>query len=173
MKTVKIIMTFLIILTVLFFGTGLVVKESSYSAIVTINKPLEETFKMFNDTTTITKWNPEYTSIEVVDSKSGVTGSVYNIIIKHNEETVIVKEKVLAYVKNEKVTLVFDREGVMERDDYTFTSDGSSTIITLNASYHAKSYILGCVLPYFESSFKEIDEVALANFKTFAEKTTF
>jgi len=110
MKTVKIIMTFLIILTVLFFGTGLVVKESSYSAIVTINKPLEETFKMFNDTTTITKWNPEYTSIEVVDSKSGVTGSVYNIIIKHNEETVIVKEKVLAYVKNEKVTLVFDRE---------------------------------------------------------------
>ena len=131
MKTVKIIMTFLTILTVLFFGTGLVVKDSSYSSIITINKPLEETFKMFNDTTTITKWNPEYTSIEVVDNKSGITGSVYNIMIKHNEETVIVKEKVLAYVKNEKVTLLFDREGVMERDDYTFTSDGSSTMLVI------------------------------------------
>ena len=58
MKTVKIIITFLVILTVVFFGTGLIIKESSYSTKITINKPLEETFKMFNDTETITKWNP-------------------------------------------------------------------------------------------------------------------
>jgi len=173
MKTVKIIITFLVILTVVFFGTGLIIKESSYSTKITINKPLEETFKMFNDTETITKWNPEYTSIEVVDNKSGITGSVYNIMVKHNQETVIVKEKVLAYVKNEKVTLLFDREGVAERDDYTFTSDGLTTVITLNASFQAKSYILGCVLPYFESNFKAIDEQALTNFKNFAEKSSF
>ena len=133
MKTVKIIITFLIILTVLFFGTGLVIKDSSYTSQITIHKPLEETFTMFTD--------------------------------------VIIKEKVLAYVKNEKITLFIDRDGVIERDDYTFTRDGSHTLINLNSSYQAKSYILGCVLPYFKSKFKKIDEVSLTNFKTFAEKT--
>jgi len=40
----------------------------------------------------------------------------------------------------------------------------------LSASYQAKSYILGCVLPFFKSKFKNIDEVSLNNFKAFAEK---
>ena len=88
----------------------------------------------------------------------------------HNNQTIIIKEKVLAYVKNEKITLFIDRDGVMERDDYTFTSDRSHTVINLNSSYQAKSYILGCVLPYFKSKFKKIDEVSLNNFKNFAEK---
>ena len=170
MKTVKIIITFLIILTVLFFGTGLVVKDSSYTSQITIHKPLEETFTMFTDIASITLWNPEYTAVEVVDQKPGITGSRYDIKVLHNKQIIIIKEKVLAYVKNEKITLFIDRDGVMERDDYTFTSDRSHTVINLNSSYQAKSYILGCVLPYFKYKFKKIDEVSLNNFKNFAEK---
>ena len=60
--------------------------------------------------------------------------------------------------------------GVIERDEYSFIAEGDSTIIHLNASYQAKSYILGCVLPFFKSKFKNIDEVSLKNFKAFAEK---
>ena len=173
MKTVKVVVTFLVILTVIFFGTGLVVKESNSSSSITINKPLEDTFKMFNNLKTLTDWNPAYDSIEIIDEKPGVTGTVYNITVKHNDQKVSVREKVLAYVENEKVTLFFDREGVIETDDYTFSNKGTTTTITLNSSYQAKTYILGCVLPYFKSNFKKIDEIALANFKTFAEKTTF
>tara|TARA_B100000780_G_scaffold104537_1_gene73122 strand:- start:866 stop:1378 length:513 start_codon:yes stop_codon:yes gene_type:complete len=170
MKTVKIIIIFLIILTLLFFGTGLVIKDSSYTSQITIHKPIEETFTMFTDIATLTLWNPEYSAVEVVDQKPGITGSRYDIKVLHNNQTIIIKEKVLAYVKNEKITLFIDRDGVVERDDYTFTSDRSHTVINLNSSYQAKSYILGCVLPYFKSKFKKIDEVSLNNFKNFAEK---
>ena len=170
MKTVKIIIIFLTILTLLFFGTGLVIKDSSYTSQITIHKPIEETFTMFTDIATLTLWNPEYSAVEVVDQKPGITGSRYDIKVLHNNQTIIIKEKVLAYVKNEKITLFIDRDGVVERDDYTFTSDRSHTVINLNSSYQAKSYILGCVLPYFKSKFKKIDEVSLNNFKNFAEK---
>ena len=156
MKTVKIIIIFLIILTLLFFGTGLVIKDSSYTSQITIHKPIEETFTMFTDIATLTLWNPEYSAVEVVDQKPGITGSRYDIKVLHNNQTIIIKEKVLAYVKNEKITLFIDRDGVVERDDYTFTSDRSHTVINLNSSYQAKSYILGCVLPYFKSKFKKI-----------------
>jgi uncharacterized membrane protein len=170
MKTVKIIITFLIILTVFFLGTGLIIKESSYTSTITINQPLEKTFATFTDLSTIPKWNPAYSAIEVVDLKPGITGSIFDIKVIHNNQTTIIREKVLAYVKNEKYTLYIDKDGVIERDDYTFSSDGTQTLINLNSSYQAKSYLLSCVLPFFKSKFKKIDEVFLNNLKTFVEK---
>ncbi len=172
MKTVKIILYILILISLLFFTTGLVVKESSYSTTITINKPLDKTFQLFTNRKTISNWNPAYTSIELVDEKFGITGSIYHITIKNNNQSVSIKEKVLAYVNNEKITLLFDREGVIEVNDFTFKSVGSKTLITLNSSYQAKSYILGCILPYLKSKFKKINEKSLLNFKNFAENTT-
>jgi len=169
MKTVKIIITLLIILTVLFFGTGLIIKESSYTSRIIINEPLEKTFSTFTDLSAKTQWNPEYNAIEVIELKPGITGSIYNIKVLHNNQTTIIREKVLAYVKNEKITLFIDKDGVVERDDYTFSSDGSQTVINLSSSYQAKSYLLSCVLPFYKFKFKKIDEVFLNNFKRFLE----
>ena len=169
MKTVKIIITLLIILTVLFFGTGLIIKESSYTSKIIINEPLEKTFSTFTDLSAKTQWNPEYNAIEVIELKPGITGSIYNIKVLHNNQTTIIREKVLAYVKNEKITLFIDKDGVVERDDYTFSSDGSHTVINLSSSYQAKNYLLSCVLPFFKFKFKKIDEVFLNNFKRFLE----
>ncbi|MDG1423289.1 MAG: SRPBCC family protein, partial [Flavobacteriaceae bacterium] len=159
MKTVKIIITLLIILTVLFFGTGLIIKESSYTSKIIINEPLEKTFSTFTDLSAKTQWNPEYNAIEVIELKPGITGSIYNIKVLHNNQITIIREKVLAYVKNEKITLFIDKDGVVERDDYTFSSDGSQTVINLSSSYQAKSYLLSCVLPFYKFKFKKIDEV--------------
>ena len=169
MKTVKIVITFLIILTVLFFGTGLIIKESSYTSKIIINESLEKTFSTFTDLSAKTQWNPEYNAIEVIELKPGITGSIYNIKVLHNNQTTIIREKVLAYVKNEKITLFIDKDGVVERDDYTFSSDGSQTVINLSSSYQAKSYLLSCVLPFYKFKFKKIDEVFLNNFKRFLE----
>ena len=169
MKTVKIIITLLIILTVLFFGTGLIIKESSYTSKIIINESLEKTFSTFTDLSAKTQWNPEYNAIEVIELKPGITGSIYNIKVLHNNQTTIIREKVLAYVKNEKITLFIDKDGVVERDDYTFSSDGSQTVINLSSSYQAKSYLLSFVLPFYKFKFKKIDEVFLNNFKRFLE----
>jgi len=169
MKTVKISITLLIILTVLFFGTGLIIKESSYTSRIIINEPLEKTFSTFTDLSAKTQWNPEYNAIEVIELKPGITGSIYNIKVLHNNQITIIREKVLAYVKNEKITLFIDKDGVVERDDYTFSSDGSQTVINLSSSYQAKSYLLSCVLPFYKFKFKKIDEVFLNNFKRFLE----
>lgn len=170
MKAVKIILSIVVVLSVAFFATGLIIKETNYTAEIEVDKPLSETFALFNDMSKIKQWVPEYQSVEVVNKNSGITGSVYNIVVEHNGQKVVVKEKILAYVEDEKVTLFLDREGVTETDDYTFKSDGLKTTITLNASYQSKSYILGCILPYFKRTFKGIDKQYLTNFKAFAEK---
>lgn len=170
MKTVKIVLTILVVLTVVFFGTGLIVKESTYTVEIDINKPLSETFQKFNDQKTITQWIPEITNIESIEEKLGVTGSQYRITMENDGQVMTKKEKILAFVKNQKVTQYFDAEGVIKTDDYTFTSNGQNTKVVLNASYQGKSYILSCIFPYFKGAFKGIDEKNLSSFKAFAEK---
>lgn len=170
MKAVKVILAILVVLTLIFFGTGLVVKENNYSLEVEVNKPISETFRLFNDQSTIKEWIPEFEKIEVINEKPGVTGSEYRITVDNNGEMVSMKEKVLAYVENEKVTLYIDAEGVLKTDDYNFSSEGGKTKIKLNVSYQGESYILNCVFPFFKGTFKGIDEGYLQNFKAFAEK---
>lgn len=170
MKTVKVVLTILIVLTVLFLGTGLVIKENKYSAEIQVNKPLSETFQLFNDQKTISQWIPEITNIEAIQEKPGYVGSEYRITMNNNGEMVTMKEKVLAFVEDQKVTLYFDAEGVLKTDDYTFTSDGNITTVRLNATYQAESYIVGCMLPLFKGTFKGVDKKSLENFKAFAEK---
>lgn len=170
MKAIKIIVTILVILTVVFFGTGLIVKQSDYMVEVKVDKPISEVFTLFNDQSTVKDWIPEFQSIEAIDIKEGITGSIYDIVVDNKGQKSTIRERILAYVENEKVTFSFDREGVFKTDDYIFKSDGAKTTIVLNSSYQAKSYIYGCVLPYFKGTFKELDQKYLNNFKAFAEK---
>ena len=170
MKTVKIILIFLVVLTVIFFGTGLVIKESSYSVEISVNKPVEETFKIFNNQELMAQWFPHITKVEAIKENPGVIGSEYRITMDNAGQVVTMKERVLAYVENQKVTQYFDQEGVLKTNEYTFTADGNKTKIVLNASYQGESYILNCIFPYFKGTFKGIDQTSLDKFKEFVEK---
>lgn len=170
MKTVKVIITILVVLSVLFFGTGLVVKENHYTTEIKVNKPLSETFQVFNDQESMSQWIPEITKIEAIEEKPGLVGSEFRITMNNNGQVMTMKEKVLAYVDNSKVTYYFDAENVLKTDDYTFTADGNSTTIKLDVSFQAETYILSCVFPYFKGSFKGIDDKNLSSFKAFIEK---
>ena len=59
----------------------------------------------------------------------------------NNGEMMTSKEKILAYVKDQKVTLFFDAEQVLKTYNYTFTRQGNSTKILLEASVQAETYM--------------------------------
>ncbi len=170
MKTVKIVLGILIVITVAFFCTGLVVKENKYTCEITINKPVAETFQLFSDQSLVKEWIPEITSIESIDMKPGMVGSEYRVMMDNEGIVLSKKEKILAYVKDEKVTYYYDAEAVFKTDDFSFSSNGQTTTITLESAYSGKSYLLSCVFPYFKGTFKDVDVENLANFKEFAEK---
>lgn len=171
MKAIKIILGIIIVLTLVFFGTGLVIKEINYETKVEVNKPIDQVFAMFNNTDNLKHWIPELKSIASLEEKAGVTGSRYRmVVVDGNGNDITMEEKVLAYVENEKLTLYFDAQGMLKTDDYTFTSNGNKTIITNLSNCKSDSYIFGCMMPYFKGTFQGIDQGYLDNFKTFAEK---
>lgn len=170
MKTIKVILIIISIFSLAFLGTGLVVQQTSYSAKVSINKPLNEVFNNFMKIDSVKNWIPEIQSVESVNLNPGITGSVYNIVVLNQGEEIKMTEKIMAYVPNEKVTLFFDAENMLKKDDYLFSEENGVTTITLNASCQSESYIMACMFPYFKGTFRDQDQSYLNNFKTFVEK---
>ena len=171
MKTIKIILGVIIALSLVFLGTGLFIKETIYTTQVTINKPVDEVFKKFEDTTLLKEWIPELQSFDVLEEKAGKIGSSYKMVVENQGQTITMIEKILAYVPNEKVTFHFDAENMLKTDDYVFEVANGVTTITKNTTCRSESYLMGCIFPYFKGKLKEIDQSYLNRFKTVVEKS--
>lgn len=171
MKTVKVIITILVVLTVIFFGTGLIIKETDYTAKVEVSAPLNKTFATFNDMKLIKNWIPEIISIDTVNYNQGRTGSIFEVTVTNPDSAVIkMREHVKAYVENEKLTLFWDAESMLKTDDYTFKEVNGKSLVTLNATCQSDSFILSCLFPYFKGRFQTMDQTYLDNFKNYIEK---
>ncbi|WP_296636880.1 SRPBCC family protein [Polaribacter sp.] len=169
MKTIKIILGIITALVLVFFATGLLVKETNYRAQVSVNESLTEVFTSFNKTENVNNWIPEIKTVEAINENVGKTGSSYKIVLDNKGQEITMTEKVIAYVPNEKVTLFFDAENMLKKDDYIFTENNGVTTITLNSSCRSDSYIMACMFPYFKSTLQNQDQAYLNNFKSYIE----
>jgi|TARA_B110001454_G_scaffold156149_1_gene145408 hypothetical protein len=170
MKTIKVILIIISTLVVAFLATGLLVQQTNYSATVSIDKPIDEVFSNFMQIDSVKNWIPDIKSVKPVNINPGITGSVYDVVVLNQGQEIAMTEKIMAYVLNEKVTLFYDAENMLKKDDYLFSEENGITTITLNAACQSESFIMACMFPYFRSTFQAQDQSYLNNFKTFLEE---
>jgi hypothetical protein len=170
MKTIKVILIIISTLVVAFLATGLLVQQTNYSATVSIDKPIDEVFSNFMQIDSVKNWIPDIKSVKAVYINPGITGSVYDVVVLNQGQEIAMTEKIMAYVLNEKVTLFYDAENMLKKDDYLFSEENGITTITLNAACQSESFIMACMFPYFRGTFQAQAPSYLNNFKTFLEE---
>ena len=169
MKTIKVILIIISTLVVAFLATGLLVQQTNYSATVSIDKPIDAVFSNLMQIDSVKNWIPDIKSVKPVHINPGITGSVYDVVVLNQGQEIVMTEKIMAYVLNEKVTLFYDAENMLKKDDYLFSEENGITTITLNAACQSESFIMACMFPYFRATFQAQDQSYLNNFKTFLE----
>ena len=170
MKTIKVILIIISTLVVAFLATGLLVQQTNYSATVSIDKPIDEVFSNFMQIDSVKNWIPDIKSVKPVNINPGITGSVYDVVVLNQGQEIAMTEKIMAYVLNEKVTLFYDAENMLKKDDYLFYEENGITTITLNAACQSESFIMACMFPYFRGTFQAQDQSYLNNFKRLLEE---
>lgn len=170
MRAVKVILGIVTLLVVVFFSTGLIIKKTTYQVKIEIEKPVTEVFSTFNNQELLKEWMTDVKSVKPINIKSGTVGSEYEMTVVNQGKEIIMREKVLAFVPNKKVTLFFDAEDMLKTDEYNFSFSDDKTIITKNVICKSDSYLMRCMFPYFKGTFTEIDQSYLNDFKTYIEK---
>lgn len=168
-RILRILGGLLLLLAIIFFVTGLIVKETTYQVSTTINKPIEEVFKVFNDQSKLKEWIPAVKVFEPIEEKEGMVGSTYRMVVDNKGTDFEMKETVTAFEENKRVGLEFAAQGMLKTDDIVFTSDGTSTTITNNASCKGTTYLTKCMFPYLKGAFIKTDKASLDNFKNMIE----
>lgn len=170
MKGIKIILGIVTALVVVFFSTGLIIKETTYQVKIEIDKPLNTVFSVFNNQELMKEWLTDVKSITPVNVKPGIVGSEYKMVVENQGKEMEMSEKVMAFIPNKKVTLFFDADDMLKTDEYNFSfSDGKTTIIK-DVICKSDSYLMSCLFPYFKGTFTDIDQKYLEDFKTYIEK---
>lgn len=169
MKVIKIILSIIIGLSLVFFATGFIVKETAYEVEVSINKPATTVFSEFTQIQNSQQWIPEVKNVQTIKETPNRIGSVYKMVIDNNGEDFTIIEEVKEHLSNTKFTVFVNAENMQKRNNFIFESNESSTTIKLNASCKSDSYILSCVFPYFKSVFVKQDQSYLNNFKNYLE----
>lgn len=170
MKTIKVILVIISLMVVAFLATGFLIKETTYTVKVTINKPLNEVFTSFTNIDNSKNWMPEIQEIETINKNLGITGSTYKLKILNQEQPIFVTERIMAYVPKEKYTVFMDAENMLTKYDYLFSEENDKTTIELNARRQSETYLMGCMFPFFKGNFITQDQMILNNFKDFIEK---
>lgn len=170
MKAVKIVLGIVTALIVVFLLAGIIVTDVKYSAEVEINKPIEKVFKDFQDIELMKKWLPEIKSIDPIEVKDGVVGSIYKMVVTNQGQEIEMIEKITDYIPNKKMTFQFDSDQMIKIDDYNFIANGNKTKVIQNCSVNSKSYLMGCLLPFFKGSLKDLSLSYMNRFKTEVEK---
>ena len=145
-------------------------QQTNYSATVSIDKPIDEVFSNFMQIDSVKNWIPDIKSVKPVNINPGITGSVYDVVVLNQGQEIVMTEKIMAYVLNEKVTLFYDAENMLKKDDYLFSEENGITTITLNAACQSESFIMACMFPYFRGTFQAQDQSYLNNFKRLLEE---
>lgn len=169
MKILKIIGGILALLFLIFLLAGLVVPRVTYQTNITVDKPLTETFTLFNDIDQLDKWIPEVKKIEVIKETPDKVGSQYKMTVVNEGNEVEMTETVTGYEENKLVSLEFDAGSMHKTDTYHFTSDGTTTTISADHVCEGTNYMMKCVFAFFKGMFRNIDQTYLDNFKKVAE----
>ncbi len=170
MKTVKIILGIIVVLSLLFFGTGIVIKDINYTSEVAIDASIEKTFELFDNNDNLSKWIPEIKAIKTIKKEEEVIGSTFEVKVENQGKEVVFEEKVLKYEPYKNVKFLFKGGNVHKIDDYTFSLKEGKTHVRLTSKFQTDSFILGCMLPFVKGKLSRQDQQYLENFKNFVEK---
>lgn len=169
MKAIKIILAIITVLILAFFLTGLFVKQVVYTNEVTINKPVKEVFADFQNVELMKVWMPEVKSIETLEEKPQKVGSTYKVVVENKGKLITMKEEVLAYEPNKKITFHFDAENMLKTDAYEFSEQNGVTKLFQTSTCTSESYIMSCLFPYFKGALKKMSQQYLDEFKKASE----
>ncbi len=171
MKIVKISLGIIVLLSVIFFATGLVVKEIDYTLKIVVNKPVKEVFDDFKTIDNQKKWMPELDTIEPISENPQKIGSKYRLLLMIEGKQTMMKQKILAFVPNQKIAYRFNSDVLVRNEDYLFEKQENTTKIIQHTRIRSMSYMLACTFPWFKRNFVEGSQEYLNNFKKFVEKS--
>ncbi|MBT8327935.1 MAG: SRPBCC family protein [Bacteroidia bacterium] len=173
MKFIKYLLIFLVVVALIFVGSGLLRPEQSYSSEITVNKPLKEAWAVMQDENKTTQWLKSITDVKHISGEKGTVGAVTEYTFNENGQESKVQETITSITPYEQVKMDFDMTDVMTMDfTIDFNEKDGKTTIKSSTIAKGSGIFMQSMLSFMGSSMQAQEDENMNNLKTLIEENT-
>ena len=142
-----------------------------YTCEITINKPLADVIKLFDDPENMKEWQPGLQSYEFLEGPPGQAGSTMKLKYAMGKRQIEMVETILENSLPEKFSGTYEAQGVYNKMDISFVAIDDNTTKWISDQEFRMSGFMKVWAFLMPGSFKKQSMVFLEKFKEFAERT--
>lgn len=126
---------------------GVFIPESQYEVKVSINRPADVVFRVFNDTAHLRYWIDGFKKMELIDGELGKNGSRYIMTIENGGKDHQFTQNTVTILPAEYCEFFITAESFSSRISVRFTADGQRTHVQFISFLKGKDVISRAFIP--------------------------
>lgn len=144
MKFLKWLIIVLLAIALLFVLMGFIKPEIKYGHSITVDKPIEEAWKVHQDASKYSQWLEGFQSIDLVSGTPGAVGSTYKVVVNpgDGQEDFIMIETIESIKPNDHIQLSFDSDMMAFNQTTKFEKLVDKTKITTASTVRGKGLFM-------------------------------
>lgn len=173
MKFIKYLLILIVVAAVIFFGSGLLRPNQSYSSEITVEKSVEEAWAVMEDDSKTNQWLKSIKDTKHVSGKKGKVGGVTEYTFTDGEEESKVLETITSVVPNEHIAMDFVMPDVMTMDyKIEISEQDGKTHIKSSTVAEGTGLFMQSLFSFMGSSLKAQEDENLNNLKLVIDNNT-
>lgn len=153
-----------------FYVIGLVKPSISYDSTIIINRPVEQSWKIYSDESLMNQWVQNFDKIEKIKLTPFESGAEYILILKEKNNTFELHHKVIESIPQKSYQYILKNAVLTNTVKVTFSEPKEfTTEIKITNNVVAENWFLQSLFVFFKSKFKSQDDVNLEALKKLIE----
>lgn len=169
MKYLKYLLILILVLGLAFIAKGMITPSISYETEIVVNKPVQESWAVMSDESSLPKWIRGFKKIEHVSGTPNTVGAVSNVYIEEEGTEMIMQETITAFKENEHMAMDFTMDFMDIKYEMLFKDQDGKTVITTKTNTTGNSMIAKSMLSFMSSGMGKQEDENLNNLKNLIE----
>ena len=170
MKYLKIILSIIVLLAIIFFGNGLRSPTISYQNEIVVNKSAIEVWTVMADPTKMGEWLPGFIRIEPVSGVPGTVGAVSQLYFIEDGQEMVIEETITKVIPNEEMAMTFTMDFMNMDYEIFFNEDNGQTKILSNSITEGNGLFAKSILSFMTGMMRSQEDENLTRLKAVIEK---
>ncbi len=172
MKYLKYLLAFILLLTLFFFGRGLLTPTIYYESEVVVNKSAKESWAVMSDEANLPKWIKGFKKTELISGEENTVGAVSKIYVEENGQEMTMEETVLDVKPNELLAMKFTMDFMdMDYEMLFKENDGKTTILTKSTT-SGNGLFAKSIVSFMSGTMKSQEDANLQSLKKLIDENT-
>lgn len=172
MKYIKYAIGIIAIFVIVFLALGFIKPQVTYESEIMVEKPIEESWAVLQDTDKLSDWLPGFQKIEHISGIPGTVGAVSKVYFDNNGENMIIQETITDIVPNEFISMQYESDFMDMDYKLIVTTVNGKTKIHSSTTAKGNGTISKSVMALMGSYLKQQEETNLSNLKKTIEQNT-